>query len=121
MQCIDILCYLPGDYRNKAGIVSVKGHGRALARAVGRRPLTAEAGVPFWTSPIETCGGHSGSGTGTCLGPVLRFPPVSFIPPLLRNHSSICHLRYAILATEIRNTQDGDWPRHVAGTRGKKL
>jgi hypothetical protein len=48
--------------------------GRAMARAVSRRPLTAEARVRFWISPYGICGGQSGTGTG--------FPPLYFGFPL---------------------------------------
>jgi hypothetical protein len=38
--------------------------GCAMAQAVRRRPLTAEARVRSWVSPCEICGGQSGTGTG---------------------------------------------------------
>jgi hypothetical protein len=38
--------------------------GRAMARAVSRWPLTAEARVRSWVSPCGICGGHSGTVTG---------------------------------------------------------
>ena len=38
--------------------------GRATAQKTGRRPLTAEAGVPSHGSPYENCDGQSESGTG---------------------------------------------------------
>jgi hypothetical protein len=41
--------------------------GRAMAQAVSRRPLTAEARVRSRVSPCGICGGQSGTGTG--------FPP----------------------------------------------
>jgi hypothetical protein len=37
---------------------------RAMAQAVSRRPLTAEARVRSLVSPCGICGGHSGTGTG---------------------------------------------------------
>jgi hypothetical protein len=37
---------------------------RAMAQAVSRRPLTAEARVRSRVSPCEICGGQSGTGTG---------------------------------------------------------
>jgi hypothetical protein len=38
--------------------------GRAMAQAVSRRPLTAEARVRSRVSPCGLCGGQSGTGTG---------------------------------------------------------
>jgi hypothetical protein len=38
--------------------------GRAMAQAVIRRPLTAEARVRPRVSPRGICGGQSGTGTG---------------------------------------------------------
>jgi hypothetical protein len=55
--------------------------GRAMAQAVSRRPLTAEARVRSRVSPCGVCGGQSGTGTG--LSPTCRFPPVNFIPLVL--------------------------------------
>jgi hypothetical protein len=43
--------------------------GRAMAQAVSRRPLTAEARVRSWVSPYENCGGRRGNGTGTSVFP----------------------------------------------------
>jgi hypothetical protein len=42
--------------------IAVKG--RAMAQAVSRRPLTAEARVRSLASPCEICGGQSGNWTG---------------------------------------------------------
>jgi hypothetical protein len=56
--------------------------GRAMAQAVSRRPLTAEARVRSRVTPCGICGGQSGTGTG--FSPrVLRFSPVNFVPPVL--------------------------------------
>jgi hypothetical protein len=55
--------------------------GRAMAHAVSRRPLTAEARVRSRVSPCEICGGQSGTGTG--FSPSCRFFPVNFIPLVL--------------------------------------
>jgi hypothetical protein len=52
--------------------------GRAIAQAVSRRPLTAEARVRSRVSPCEICGGQSGTGTG--FSPSCRVSPVNFIP-----------------------------------------
>jgi hypothetical protein len=38
--------------------------GRAMAQAVGRRPLTAKTRVRSRVSPRGICGGQSGTGTG---------------------------------------------------------
>jgi hypothetical protein len=38
--------------------------GRAMAQAVSRRPVTAEARVRSRVSPCRICGGQSGTGTG---------------------------------------------------------
>jgi hypothetical protein len=54
---------------------------RAMAQAVSRRPLTAEARVRSRVSPCGICDGQSGPGTG--FPRVLRFSPVNFIPPVL--------------------------------------
>ena len=49
--------------------------GRAMAQAVSRQPLTAEARVRSRVSPCGICGGQSGTGTG--FPPrLLRFSPV---------------------------------------------
>jgi hypothetical protein len=53
--------------------------GRAMAQVVSRRPLTAEARVRARVNPCGICGGQSGTGTGSLR--VLRFSPVSIIPP----------------------------------------
>jgi hypothetical protein len=55
--------------------------GRAMAQAVSRRSLTAEARVRSRVSPFGICGGQSGTGAG--FSRVLRFSPVNFIPPVL--------------------------------------
>jgi hypothetical protein len=57
--------------------------GRAMAQAVSRRPLTAEARVRSRFNPCGICGGQSGTGTGPPPPRVLRFSPVSFIPTVL--------------------------------------
>ena len=55
--------------------------GCAMAQAVSRRPLTVKARVRSRVSPCGICGGQNGSGTG--FPRVLRFSPISFIPPVL--------------------------------------
>jgi hypothetical protein len=54
-----------------------------MAQTVSRRPPTAEARVRSGVGPCTViCSGRSGAGTG--FSPrVLRFPLVSFIPPVL--------------------------------------
>ena len=61
--------------------------GRAMAEAISRRPLTAEARVRSRVSPCGICGGQSGTGTG--FSRVLRLFVVSIITPMLHNHSLI--------------------------------
>jgi hypothetical protein len=56
-------------------------HGRAMAQAVSRRPLTADARVRSRVSPYEICGGQSRTGTG--FSPSCRFSLVNFIPLVL--------------------------------------
>ena len=53
-----------------------------MTQAVSRRPLTAEAQVRSRVIPFGICGGQSGTGTGF-FSRVLRFSPVSLIPPVL--------------------------------------
>jgi hypothetical protein len=53
-----------------------------MAQVVSRRPLTAEARVRAWVNLCGICGGQSVTGTGFLLR-VLRFSPVSIIPPSL--------------------------------------
>jgi hypothetical protein len=48
---------------NSVSLVA-KLRGRAMAQAVNRRPLTAEARVRSRVSPCGICGGRSGTGTG---------------------------------------------------------
>jgi hypothetical protein len=50
--------------------IDLEVNGRAIAQAVSRRPLTAEATVLSRVSPFGICGGQSDTGTG--------FPPEYF-------------------------------------------
>jgi hypothetical protein len=50
----------------------------AMAQAVSRQPLIAEAWVRAHVSPCGICGGQSGTGTG--------FSPVSIVPLALHIH-----------------------------------
>jgi hypothetical protein len=52
--------------------------GRAMAQAVRRRPLTAEARVRVRVNPCGICGGQSGTGTG--FSPGSSVSPVNIIP-----------------------------------------
>jgi hypothetical protein len=60
--------------------------GRAIAQAVSRRLLTAEARFRAQNSQWGFCGGQSGTGTGFIQ--VLRFSPVTIIPAMLYVHAS---------------------------------
>jgi hypothetical protein len=62
-------------------------HSRAVAQAVSRRLLTAEAGVRIQGSPRGICVGQSGIVTGFTPSPSVS--PVIIIPPLLHIHSCI--------------------------------
>jgi hypothetical protein len=62
--------------------------GRAMAQAVSRRPLTAEARVRARVNPCGICGGQSG--TGQVLSEYFGFP-CKFILPLLHIHLSPPH------------------------------
>jgi hypothetical protein len=74
-------------------------YGRAMAQAVSRRPLTAEARVRSRFSPIGICDGQSGTGTG--FPQVLRFSPVSFIPPVL--HYKVKRKKTIVFITGLHN------------------
>jgi hypothetical protein len=50
--------------------------GRAMAQAVSRRPLTAEARVQSRVSPCGICGGQSSTGTG--FSPITSVVPCQF-------------------------------------------
>jgi hypothetical protein len=52
-----------------------------MAQAVSRRSLTAEYRVRARVGPCKTCGGRSGAGIGDLR--VIRYSPVSVIPPWL--------------------------------------
>jgi hypothetical protein len=55
--------------------------GRAVAQAVSRRPLTAEARVRARVGLRGICGGQSGTGTG--FSPSTSVFPCQLIPPVL--------------------------------------
>jgi len=55
--------------------------GRAIAQAVGCRPVTAEARFRFQDSPMSDCDGPCG--TATCFSPSTAVSPVSIISPVL--------------------------------------
>jgi hypothetical protein len=69
--------------------------GRAVTRAVCRRPVTAKVLVQSQTSPCGICGEQSGTGTRFCTS--TSFFPLS-VAPVLQTHEFICHRRYIILA-----------------------
>ena len=56
-----------------------------MAHAVSRRPLTTEDRVRSQVSPCEICGGWNVTETFFSLR-VLRFSPVSIIPPMICTH-----------------------------------
>ena len=61
------LCVLYGSQNKEqtlAYTTSTDWFGRAMAQAVSRRPLSAEARVRSRVSPCEIRGGQSGTGTG---------------------------------------------------------
>jgi hypothetical protein len=55
----EVNCISVSDYN-----LTATKQGRAMAEAVSRRPLTAEARVRSPVSPSGICGGQSGTGTG---------------------------------------------------------
>jgi hypothetical protein len=59
-RMIGLLLPLSDSYSAHANL----SHGRAMAQAVSRRPLTAEARVRSRASPRGICGRQSGTGTG---------------------------------------------------------
>jgi hypothetical protein len=63
--------------------------GRAMAQAVSRWPLTAEARVRARVNPCGICGGESG--TGQVFSEYFGFPCKDIIPPLLHIHLSPPH------------------------------
>jgi hypothetical protein len=77
--------------------------GRAMAPAVGHRPLTAEAWVRSRVSPCGICGGQSGKGTG--------FPPeyCGFVLPISIHRCSITRKneKTLIFITGLHNKPQG--------------
>jgi hypothetical protein len=69
-------------------------YGRAMAQAVSRRPLTAEARVQSWVSPCGICGGRNGTGTGFS-PPSTLVSPVSFIT---RKNEKTNHLHRRVMS-----------------------
>ena len=72
--------------------------GRAMAQAVSRRPLIAEARVRSRVSPCRICGGQSGTGTGFSLS-------TSVVP--CQFHSTDAPLLGNILITGLHNKPQG--------------
>jgi hypothetical protein len=70
-----------------------------MAQAVSRRPLTAQARVRSRVGPCGICGRQGA--LGQVFSRVLRFSPVSFIPPVLhykekrKKKTDHLHHRYA--------------------------
>jgi hypothetical protein len=56
-------------------------HGRTMAQADSRRPVSAEVQVRARVSPCRISGGQSGTGTG--FSPCSSVSPVNIIPPWL--------------------------------------
>jgi hypothetical protein len=75
-----------------------------MAKAVSRRPLTAEARVRSQVTPCGVFGGQSGTGTG--FSPSCRFSPVSFIPLVLHYLSNLvkktAHLHHRVAQKALR-------------------
>jgi hypothetical protein len=59
-------------------------HGRAMAQAVSRQPLTTEARIRTRVSPCRICGG--GIGTGTDFSPSSLFFVVIILPTQFHIH-----------------------------------
>jgi hypothetical protein len=64
--------------------------GRAMAQAVSRRPLTAEARVRSRVGPCGIYGGQSGTGTGF-------FPSTSVFPCQFHSTEKTNHLHYRVV------------------------
>jgi hypothetical protein len=77
-----IQCVLWGSFPVDKRLEHEPDPGRAMAQAVSRRPLNAEARDRSGVSPCEICGGQSGTGTG--FSPSCRFSPVNFIPLIVK-------------------------------------
>jgi hypothetical protein len=75
--------------------------GRAMAQAVNRRHLTAEAQVRSRVSPSGICNGQSGQ----VFLRVLRFSPVNFIRPVL--HYSEKRKKLTIFIIGLHNKPQG--------------
>jgi hypothetical protein len=71
---------------------------RAMAQAVSRRPLTAEARFQSRVSPCGICGGQSGTGTGFSLSTsVFPCPFHSTGAPLLGKMKKNWHLHHRVV------------------------
>jgi hypothetical protein len=84
-------------------------NGRAMAQAVSRRPLTAEARIRARVNPCGICGGHSGTGTGFSPSSSV-FTGQCIIPPSLSKFISsggwtICPLVAAVQRRLTPNNQ----------------
>jgi len=63
-----------------------------MTQAVSGRALTAEVRLWSHAIPLEICGGQSS--VGTVFLRVLRFYPLSIIPPILQYSSSCTNCSY---------------------------
>jgi hypothetical protein len=62
-------------------LLVIRKAGRAMAQAVSRRLLTAEARICTWVISCGICSGQSDTGTG--FSPSSEVSPVRMIPPWL--------------------------------------
>jgi hypothetical protein len=68
-------------------------YGHAIAQAISRLYLIADARLRSQVDPCGIFGGQSAIGTGFLL--VFLLYPVTFIPPLLHTISLVYHRRYS--------------------------
>jgi hypothetical protein len=68
-------------------VTNTRAEGRAMAQAVSRRPLTAEARVRSRVSPCGICGDQSGTGTGF---------PLSNLCYITRKNGKTNHLNHRV-------------------------